>query len=472
MKVLVLESSTSSAKAMLYSDSEGVLKVLTRAYTADESDIQTLDPEKVFIYTMQVGKEVARDCDVDMIAVGSIWHSILACDKTFRPITRTYSWLYTGASYIAQELRKDADFTRHFYQTTGCMVNAIYPAFKIIDMKNKGLNISDCIFMGQGTYNFYRLTNEFMLSESMASGTGLLDIHTKKFSKDILEFLGIRENQFGVLCDYRAVKPLTEEGAKILGLKSGIPVIPAQPDGGLNQVGAGALDEDVMTLSIGTSAAIRISVSKPLIPEKPGTWCYLSPAGWMIGAATSGACNCVDWAKDKLYGEGTSYENLELSDVNPAGMPVFLPFLYGERCPGWDDTRNAVFYNLNGSHTKNDIYYSILEGIIFNIYQCYEILTEIHHTPKLIKLSGGILNSKFWTRMCCDIFNQEMECSNQSQMSLIGGAVLALELAGVIENIRDYKEEPGTIICPDPEKAKEYKKRYELYKEIYEKTKQ
>ena len=74
--------------------------------------------------------------------------------------------------------------------------------------------------------------------------------------------------------------------------------------------------------------------------------------------------------------------------------------------------------------------------------------------------------------MCCDIFNQEMECSNQSQMSLIGGAVLALELAGVIENIRDYKEEPGTIICPDPEKAKEYKKRYELYKEIYEKTKQ
>ena len=46
------------------------------------------------------------------------------------------------------------------------------------------------------------------------------------------------------------------------------------------------------------------------------------------------------------------------------------------------------------------------------------------------------------------------------------------ELAGVIENIRDYKEEPGTIICPDPEKAKEYKKRYELYKEIYEKTKQ
>ena len=49
MKVLVLESSTSSAKAMLYSDSEGVLKVLTRAYTANESDIQTLDPEKVFI---------------------------------------------------------------------------------------------------------------------------------------------------------------------------------------------------------------------------------------------------------------------------------------------------------------------------------------------------------------------------------------------------------------------------------------
>lgn len=43
--------------------------------------------------------------------------------------------------------------------------------------------------------------------------------------------------------------------------------------------------------------------------------------------------------------------------------------------------------------------------------------------------------------MCCDIFGQEMECSNENQMSLIGGAVLALELTGVIDDITTNDEE-------------------------------
>ena len=471
MKILVLESSTSSAKAMLFSDSEGVLKLQSREYTSRESDIQTQDPERVFQYTMQVGKEVSQSSDIDMIALSSTWHSILACDKTLQPISRTYLWSYTGASTIAKELRKDTNFTEKFYQTTGCMVNATYPAFKLLDMQSKGLKLSDCIFMGQGTYNFYRLTNEFLLSESMASGSGFLDIHKKKFSKEVLDFLGICENQFGTLCDYHEVRPLSEEGASILGLKSGIPVITAQPDGGLNQVGAGALGDDVMTLSIGTSAALRISTVKPVIPDKPSTWCYLSPAGWMSGAATSGACNCVDWAKNKFFDPGTTYNDIELADIDTENLPGYLPFLYGERCPGWNDARTASFYNLTGKHTRNDLYYSILEGVLFNVYQCYEILTNINTAPTQIKLSGGILHSKIWTQMCCDIFDREMECSNNDQMSLIGGAVLGLELGGVIDNIRNYKTEPGTIIYPDSEKAKDYNRRYQVYKDIYSKTK-
>jgi gluconokinase len=419
---------------------------------------------------MQVGKDVSEGIDIDMIAIGSIWHSILACDKNFRPITRTYSWLYTGASSIAQELRNDSDFTNKFYQTTGCMVNATYPAFKLIDLQRQGLKLSDCIFMGQGTYNFYRLTNEFLLSESMASGSGFLDIHTKKFSKDVLDFLGIGKNQFGSLCDYREVRPLSKEGARILGLKSGIPVITAQPDGGLNQVGAGALGDDVMTLSVGTSAALRISTTRPVIPDKPSTWCYLSPAGWLSGAATSGACNCVDWAKNKFFVPGTTYKDLELTGIDIANLPVYLPFLYGERCPGWNDARKAAFYDLTSNHSNIDLYYSVLEGVLFNIYQCYEILTNINNAPCQIKLSGGILNSKIWTQMCCDIFDREMECSHQNQMSLIGGAVLALELGGVIDSIRNYRTEPGTMIRPDPEKAKEYKRRYKIYKDFYDKS--
>ena len=467
MQILVLESSTSSAKAMLYNDIKGISETITEQYDPQCGDIRIQDPERVFLRTIEAGKKIIGNKDIDMIAISGTWHSIFACDKDFKPVTKSYTWAHTEASYIAQELRKDIDFTKRFYNTTGCMVNAIYPVFKLMNLQNQGLNLTDYIFMGQGTYNYHRLTGEFLLSESMASGSGLLDIHTKELSQEVLELLGIRKKQLGRITSYRELRPLSKEGANLLGIKSGIPVITAHPDGALNQIGAGALNDGVMTLSIGTSAALRISTSKPIIPVTPSTWCYLSPVSWLSGAATSGACNCVDWIKNKFFSSSTTYKEIEEQKIDMKSIPIFLPFLYGERCPGWNDARKASFYDVNSEHSNLELYFSTLEGVIFNLYQCYEVLCKTDIEPDKIKLSGGILNSKIWTQMCCDILGREMECSKEKQMSLMGGVALALELGGALKNLDQFNGKDSVVIYPNRERYKGYKKRYERYKEIY-----
>lgn len=470
MQILVLESSTTSAKGLLYSDRGGVLKVTTEAYLPEYSDVQTQDAESVFQQTAAVGRSIAEQYGVDMIALGGTWHSILACDRSFRPVTRTYSWPYTGASPVAQELRKDPAFVKQFYQTTGCMVHGTYPVFKLLHLKRQGLDLDGLTFMGQGTYNFYRLTGRFLASESMVSGSGFLDIRKKELSGFVLGLLGVGADQFARLADYREVCPLSEEGARLLGLKSGIPVLTAHPDGALNQVGAGALGDGVMTLSIGTSAALRLATSRPVIPKEPSTWCYLSPVGWLSGAATAGACNCVDWVKNRLFPPDTTYAEIESNRVEEKDLPVYLPFLYGERCPGWRDDRKAAFFGIGDWHSATDLYFSALEGVLYNVLQCYEVLCGINGFPRTVKLSGGILNSRVWTQMCCDIFNQPMECSDQDQMSLIGGAALALELGGAIGDIREFRTEHGVVVRPNPEKVRQYAKRFERYQELYEST--
>ncbi len=471
MRILVLESSTTSAKALLYTDRQGVLKVMTEAYLPEYSDGRTQDAEGVFRQTASVGRRAAEGCEVDMIALSGTWHSILACDRFFRPATRTYSWQYMGASAVVQELRKDSAFVKRFYQTTGCMVHGTYPVFKLLHLERQGMDPENLRLMGQGTYNFHRLTGCFLLSESMASGSGFLDIRKKKLSVPVLELAGVRADQFGKLTDCREVRPLSEEGARLLGLKSGIPVLTAHPDGALNQVGAGALGAGVMTLSIGTSAALRLSTLRPVIPEKPSTWCYLSPSGWLSGAATAGACNCVDWVKNRFFPPSVTYREIEAGRVETGDLPVCLPFLYGERCPGWRDDRKASFFGVGGRHGAADFYFSTLEGVLYNLFQCYEVLCSINGPPRTIKLSGGILHSRIWTQMCCDIFQREMECSDQDQMSLVGGAVLALQQCGVIGNLLDFRAGRGTAVRPNPEKEEQYAERYRRYLELYEKTK-
>ena len=96
------------------------------------------------------------------------------------------------------------------------------------------------------------------------------------------------------------------------------------------------------------------------------------------------------------------------------------------------------------------------------------MLTKVNEPPKRIKFSGGILHSPAWAQMCADIFQKDLEVDDNEQGSLLGGAVLAMELAGVIGDVRDFDPAPAKIIHPNPEMADFYEKKFERYLKCYE----
>lgn len=469
MLILVLEASTTSAKAMLYNTDTGESKIRVRSYSKMYDDVTIHKAEQVFQEMAALGRELAQWQKVDMVSLSGTWHSVLLCDKNMTPKTPVYLWSHTGAADICRELRTDSALVSDFYHKTGCMVNAIYPAFKLLMLKRRGYDLKDYYVMGQGSYNTYRLTGRRVVTDCISSGTGLLNIHEKKFEPSILERVGIEEGQLAELVTYSQTFPLSQEGAKLLGIDAGIPVVPNNSDGGLNQVGVGALKEGVMTFSVGTSGAMRLTTTRPLIPENPSTWCYLSPKAWLSGAATSGCCNCIDWFRTEVLGGRDSYGELDGALSAGAETPIFLPFLFGERCPGWDDERRGGFCDITPRMGKLEMYRGVQEGVLFNLYQCYQQLSRLNGKPRKIKLSGGILHSQAWTQMCADIFQEEMEIDKEQQGSLVGGAVLAMELLGVINDAADYKQDVIETIKPDLQNVETYAAKYARYLEAYNK---
>lgn len=467
MRILAMESSTSSAKAMLYDTDKKTSIVKTRQYPQMFEKAVVHDAQIVFNETMSVARELLNGSGkIDIISLGGTWHSLCLCDDNMEPFTPVLPWCYTGASDLCKELRKDFQYVTNYYHKTGCMVNAIYPFFKLKMFKEMGFDLNQFLIVGQGVYNTYRMTGKRVATECTASGTGLLNIYEKRYEPSLIKELGITESVLPELVAFDQTFPLIKEAADYLGIKEGIPVIPSNSDGGLNQIGVGALKKGVMTFSVGTSGAIRLTTSKPIIPDTPSTWCYLSPKMWLSGAATSGACNCVDWFKEN-FAKDKSYQKLE-ADVGPEkDIPIFLPFVFGERCPGWNDDRRGSFEDMSTTHSMEDLYRSVQEGTLFNLYQCYETLSSVNGVPEKIKLSGGILNSLRWTQMCADIFGSEMEIAAQCQSSLLGGVALGMELLGVIDSIEEFSVEPARLIKPVAEHIGAYKKRYERYKDYY-----
>ena len=468
MLILVLEASTTSAKAMLYNSESGESKIRVKNYGKMYDDLTIHKAEQVFLEMIYLGRELAQWQKVDMISLVGTWHSLVLCDKNMKPSTPVYLWSHTGAANICREIRKDTEYVNNFYHKTGCMVNAIYPAFKLEMLKSQGYNLREYLIMGQGTYNTWRLTGQRVITACSASGTGLLNIHKKDFEPTVLKDAGVTRDQLCDLVSYDATYPLSPEGAAMLGISSGIPVIPCNSDGGLNQVGVGALEEGVMTFSVGTSGALRLTTKTALIPETPSTWCYLSPKAWLSGAATSGCCNCIDWFCNSLLGQKDGYDELDggIDDIS-VFTPVFLPFLFGERCPGWDDERQGGFTGISPKMGRRHLYRAVQEGILFNLYQCYQRLTALNGRPRKIKLSGGILHSRNWTQMCADIFHEKMEIDKEKQGSLIGGAVLAMELLGVIKDAADYRVPIEETITPNFENSAAYAAKYKNYLDAY-----
>lgn len=467
MEILVLEASTTSAKAMLYHTETGKYEIETQKYTGFAANTTDQDPEQIFLQLMAVGSSLVKNKKVDIIALSGTWHNIMLCKRDMTPATPSYMWSNTNASELCLQMRRDQGYVKDYYQKTGCMVHSIYPYFKLLLLRKKGWKLEDYYVISQGDYLTYRLTGQKISTKCLTSGSGLMNIHSRDYDEEVLAQAGLSLEQMFPLVDSDVSCSLSRKAAEMLGIKDGIPVIPTNSDGGLNQIGVGALRDGIATLSVGTSGAIRLTTPRPVIPVQPSTWCYLSPKSWLCGAATNGCCNCIDWAKESLFPSGTSYAEIESGLTDTESTPVFLPFLYGERCPGWNDQRTGGFMNIKGSHNAKDLYRAVQEGVLFNLLQCYQILKQTNGAPKEIRLSGGILKSEIWTQMCADIFDMPMKIDSVEQGSLMGGAVLAMEHLGLIDDIRNYCPHEESVILPDSSKAEYYRNKFLEYLEYY-----
>ena len=87
MLILVLEASTTSAKAMLYNSDTHESKVLVKTYGKMYDDVTIHKAEQVFMEMAALGRELAQWQDVSVVSLSGTWHSILLCDKNISGLT-------------------------------------------------------------------------------------------------------------------------------------------------------------------------------------------------------------------------------------------------------------------------------------------------------------------------------------------------------------------------------------------------
>lgn len=476
MPILSLEASTSSAKAMLFDSGRGVLGVESIPYPPEMSDVVTISAGGAADTVLACGAALLGrfpDETVEAVGLSSIWHSLVLLDGSNRAVGRARTWADTSPAPTVRMYRGDEDLARLFYRNTGCPIHSNYNLWKWMHEKRTGdvsaVRRISCL----PEYLFYALTGEWAVSQSVAAGSGFLNAHTLQWDGAMLELAGVRQDMLGRLVEPHFSLPLSPSAAARLGLPAGIPVAAAGPDGALNHIAAGGLGSGVMTLSVGTSGALRLAHSGPVIPERQSTWCYYCAEGLhLVGAATSGAGNCVGWFVKDALGGAFGYQRLEAEAEACGGesAPFFLPFLFGERSPGWDDDRLGGFAGLSPGCGLGSMYHAVLEGVLFNLFQNYRILVETAgFSPPMISISGGITQSPYWMALAADTFGMALHENTGEHASLLGAAHMAQRAAGMLPSLTDITVEEGRRRLPDPRRHERIMARYDAWLDCYNK---
>ncbi|MBE3574472.1 MAG: gluconokinase [Firmicutes bacterium] len=456
------------------------------------------DPEQIY---QAVARALRRCLDeeplrkagskaIDGVAFDGVLHSVIVGRPTGELITRAITWADLRADGEARLLKRQMD-ADEFYRRTGCPIHPMYLPAKLLWLQNHVLgseNPRSYRFFSLKEYVLYRLTGRWLVDWSVASGTGLLNLATLRWDHKILDRLGVRAEEFSEpVSPLAVVEGITAEAAAETGLPRHVRVVVGAADGPVSNLGYGVVDKRSMTLTIGTSGAVRTTSDQPLLDPAGRTWCYyLAADRWVPGGATNNGGNVLTWLKDAVFGAqcegsgpetrggaGTSFEDLNAAAASvPAGSDglLFLTFLAGERCPGWNPQARGVLFGLNLSHGKAHIVRAALEGAVFQLYGSYSSLTQLSGVPEEIIASGGFTRSDVWLQIAADIFGHELIIPEQTEGSAFGVAALARVALGQwpdLEVVRDFVQVKRRI-APNPVAHRRYMELYEQYEAVYQ----
>lgn len=458
--VIALDVGTSSARAALYDAGgrqvEGRFRQLhyEPATTPDggvEHDARTL--LAAVITCMDGLCRDARVADVRGVGVTTFWHGLLGFDAAGAPATPVYMWADGRSASEAALLRAALD-GRALHGRTGCHLHASYWPAKLRWLARERPEVVRRVarWGSFGEYLELELFGEAATTISMASGTGLFDLDRGGWDPEALAAAGI---------DAGRLFPLTDRTVPRKGLRRAWAArwpwlrdaawFPAVGDGAASNVGSDCLGTERIALNVGTSAALRIVTGPPVTPPR-GLWRYaIDRRRAMLGGATSEGGNVYAWCREFLRLPGDDDLDAALGRLPPDdhGLTV-LPFLAGERAPGWRDHRRAVIAGLSLDTNALEITRALLEAVALRLALVYDLLAPHAAPGHQVVASGGAAQSRAWGRILADALGQPIVLSREPEATSRGAALLALDALGALPDPAAVSTPLGETIEPDP----------------------
>ncbi len=432
-----IDSGTQSVKAV-------VLDLNTRQVIAEARAPHTLiaglpvghmeqHPQEWTAALATVLGEVARQVDgrrVRGIGVSGQQHGFVPLDAKGQVIRPAKLWCDTSTTAECAILTKKLGGPKAAIRKTGNLILPGFTAPKILWLKRhepRNCQKLRHVLLPHDYLNFW-LTGNYFMEFGDASGTALMDVRKRAWSKDVIN--AIDRNLAAWLPElsesHQAAGVLKPELARKYGFTGEVVVSAGGGDNMMGAIGTGNVAPGVVTASFGTSGTIYAYAAKPVVDPQGEIAAFCSSSGgWLPLLCTMNVTTVTEQVRALFNQDHAALETAVRDTPAGSGGLVLLPYLAGERTPNVPDGSGVLLGLNQKTFTSGHLARAAMEGATMGMNYGLRRLAALGVKAKEIRVTGGGAKSPVWRQLMADIFGVPVVAMVEDEGAALGGALQA-----------------------------------------------
>ncbi len=272
-----IDSSTTATKAILIDRDGKISGIASSEYTFETPHPlwSEQDPELWWRATAESIRQVVQiggvtPQEIRGIGLTGQMHGLVILDENGGVLRPSILWNDQRTQRQCDTIREVIGKSR-FIKITGNDALTGFTAPKILWVRDEEPEVYRKIshVLLPKDYVRLKLTGAYGIDRADGSGTVLFNLAERTWSDDLILELGMKRDWFPPTFEGTAVTGyLTKAAAQATGLDEGIPVFAGGGDQSAAAVGTGAVEEGIISISLGTSGVVFATTDSPFIePE-------------------------------------------------------------------------------------------------------------------------------------------------------------------------------------------------------------
>ena len=427
-------------------------------------------PEDWLKASEKILKKLSRGIENEIygLSFGGQMHGLVTLDAEDRVIRPAILW-NDGRTERETAYLNEVVGRENLSKRTGNIAFAGFTAPKILWMKNHEPDhfariAKICL---PKDYLAYKLTGTFSTDYSDASGTLLLDVANRSWSREMCEVCHVKPEWLPKLYEsYEVIGRLLPE----YGLPNCL-VTAGAGDNAAAAVGTGTVKNGSCNVSLGTSGTVFVSQDAFSVDAGNALHSFAHANGrWHLMGCILSAASCRKWWLEDILGTDDYAADETGISTADTGDLLFLPYLSGERSPHNEVNARGAFIGLSAQTTRAQMSRAVMEGVAFALRDCLEVAKVGGVCPTGTTLCGGGAKSRIWRQILADVLGIPVTVPETEQGPSLGGAILAMVGAG---EYADTETAAGAIVRfsetvrPDPETVDKMNAKYAVFRQLY-----